>query len=387
MLRTQPPSIFNRFQPQVQASPALYTGRLLPPTPKLFAIVCIAIAGLYSIDLSLARLEKREVDAETRGLFEQGRALLRQGKPREALDPLRKAHAHDRRNVNVQIGLAEAQIGSGELDSARATLDDLLEHDSDDARANLMMARIEAKEGRNSDADSSFHRAIYGKWLSPEETSGPPRARLELAEFLASRGEKRLLLSEVLLLEREAAVSPRIPELLMLADAYPQAIAAYRSLLKSDPGNTAVLISLGKAELSSGNFREARQAFQHAERIGSRDQSLDSLVDSAERALSLDPTPRLLSSAEKYIRATALLKLVAGKAGECFSHEQAPGDAPAYLAEIGRVLGQPASRAPSNEMSEALLSLAERLWRSIPQHCREAPAGDVLPVVMKKITQ
>jgi thioredoxin-like negative regulator of GroEL len=181
----------------------------VPPTPGFIAILCVVMAGFYAIDIYLARLQTREVDAEARALYARGQSLLEQGKPREAIDPLRKAHSQDRLNAHFALKLAQAQIGSGAAPDAQTILDEILARDSNDARANFLMARIAVADKRAVDADAYFHRAIYGKWPKDDELTGPERARLELAEYLAGRGEKRALLSEVLLLEHDPGMIGR----------------------------------------------------------------------------------------------------------------------------------------------------------------------------------
>jgi tetratricopeptide (TPR) repeat protein len=358
------------------------------PSLGLIAAICALIGGLSFADLWLARLEKREVSAQTEGLYHEGESLLKQHKPLEALEPLRKAHSLDRLNPDYQLGLTDAQIASGLWPDARATLGELLERDSNDARANLFTARLSAAEKRLTDADSYYHRAIYGKWPAGEQTSGPQRARLELADFLASRGAKASLLSETLLLEREQGANPevarRVPDLLMLAGAYPQAVSAYLTLAHRNPEDPEPEIGLGKADLASGNYHEARLAFGRARKLKPGDEDLIRETALSESLISLDPTPRRLSAREKYDRSVTLLQQIMDSAHRCFATQQGSAEGLSLLAEGDRVQSLPQRGTPTEEMSEAILSLSERLWKSLPESCRNQ-SDKALPLIMQKV--
>jgi hypothetical protein len=173
----------------------------------------------------------------------------------------------------------------------------------------------------------------------------------------------------------------------MAAGAYPQAIVAYRSFIHENPQDSVAQEGLGGAELATGNYREARIAFARAQRERPSDAVLARQLELVDRVMSLDPTPRQLSSREKYDRSITLLTQVTGKAKDCFTREQPSGDVTAFLAEADRLPVQQTRGTPTNEMSEALLSLAERLWRGVPQHCRDHPTGEALPIIMQKVAQ
>ena len=134
-----------------------------------------------------------------------GHKLLAEGKPHLAVADFARAHATDRNNREYLLSLGSAQLTDGQLSAAGDTLREVLDDDSNDGRANLLMARLMAADGRFKEADSYYHRAIYGKWTS-DSPAAAAKARLELARMLASHGSSQELLSELLLLENEPAL-------------------------------------------------------------------------------------------------------------------------------------------------------------------------------------
>ena len=113
-----------------------------------FGIVLLAIAGLWIADTFLARVEQADSQAQAQRVFEQGRALLRRGENKQAVERIEDAIAIERGNRDYLEALAEAQFAAGKFADAQATLTDLLASDPTDGAASLWMARIAAEEGR-----------------------------------------------------------------------------------------------------------------------------------------------------------------------------------------------------------------------------------------------
>ena len=155
-----------------------------------FGLVLLAIAGLWIADTFLARVEQADSQAQARRVFEQGRALLRRGENKQAIERIEDAIAIERGNRDYLETLAEAEFVAGKFDDAQLTLTDLLASDPTDGAASLWMARIAAEEGRFADAYFYFHRAIYGHW-NEHEIENRRRARFELIDFLAKHIPRR----------------------------------------------------------------------------------------------------------------------------------------------------------------------------------------------------
>jgi tetratricopeptide (TPR) repeat protein len=342
---------------------------------RLILIVAATIVGMYGIDKFLAGQERKELRADGQRLFAQGEQLLRAGKPHDAAVSFGRAHALDRLNGDYEIALASAELADGEIDRARHTLDDVLEADSNDARANLLMARAMAEQQRWSDADSYYHRAMYGAWPAHAERERAA-ARMELAALLAERGNKEELLSELLLIQNDSGTDKsKLAALFLQAGSTARAADVYHAMLRQNPEDAQALAGDAQAEMQRGNYGAARVALRAALRIRSDDAALRSQEQMVGRLANLDPTPRRLSTAEKYSRSREILTMVSDELRAC-----APDAAPMAAA--------PKPKAITNELSESVLADAERLWRARNDACKQAPEPfDPLPLLMKKLSQ
>ena len=129
-----------------------------------FALMVAAIAGLLSLDLFLARIDRHESAAHAANLYSEGMALLSQHRPTEADDRFAAAVSIDRSNTSYALALAEAKLEEGDVSAAEGTLHDLLERAENDGAVNLVMARTLLRSGRTDEAKAYYHRAIFGRW-------------------------------------------------------------------------------------------------------------------------------------------------------------------------------------------------------------------------------
>ncbi len=352
------------------------------PAPTLALIVLAVMGVLYGIDKFLAAQEQSEVDGEASGDYTAGRKLLHEGKSRSAVENFARAHALDRNNREYLLALATAQLADHQLDAAHTTLDEALEEDSNDGRANLLMARLMVEGGHFKDADSYYHRAIYGEW--PTNLPSPTaKARMELTDMLADHGSGQELLSELLLLANEPsqdlATKKKIAALFLRAGAAQRAADAYRSLIREDRQDADVFVGLGQAEILAGDYHAAENAFLNALRRRLDDPRIQSQLGLVAQLATLDPTVRRLSSAEKYRRSVAILDLAQQELNACLHNAPAPA-APAQPQKV--------SGAINNEMAEARLDEAEKLWKQREQDCSQpSAADDPLRYLMKKLAQ
>ncbi len=351
---------------------------------RLILTVAAIVAGVYTLDVFLAAQERSEIRGDAERLFTAGERQLHAGQPREAIRSISRAHALERGNRLYETELASAQLNAGDADAARATLEDVLQEDSNDARANLLMARVMVAKDRYADADSYYHRAIYGSWPASSRNDRD-NARLELARMLAQRHEDAKLLSEVLLLQNDTAAEPArertVAALFLEAGAASRAEDVYRRLIHGNASVTAEdYAGLARSEMLLGNYGAARNAWREALRTDPENDGYPSQLDRVEQLASLDPTPRRLSTADKFHRSEAILNMVKNELESCAPGAAAPAPAPPAKSAKPVVM--------TNELSEAMLENAERLWRTRSTTCKQPPEPfDVLPVLMKKLTQ
>jgi tetratricopeptide (TPR) repeat protein len=359
-----------------------------PPVMAVSLAVLALIAALFAADFALANAERNELQDQAQVLFQQGQALQKQGKPEQALEFFRQAHALERQNPEYQLALVDTLLTTRKLDQASDLLHDLLQSNPHGGEANLMMARLLVKESKTDDAESNYHRAIYGSWGN-DATSHRLQARLELVDLLASRGNRADLLAELLPLENEGidpATRMKIARLYLAAGSPARAAAVYRSLLRSNPNDPRTLTGFGQTELALGDYRAAMNAFVNAYRANPADVAARGNIELSSAVTALDPTPRRLSSAEKFSRSNRVLDLARSAMQRC-----AVGHGLATSDDLGRadVLLAQKPAAVTNETSEERLGLAEQLWKDRLTSCGSAVTAQERPLqlIMEKLSR
>ena len=348
------------------------------PAPTLMLLVLAIIVALYGVDKFLANQEQRELHLEAHNHYLGGQQLLHEGEAGAAAVEFKRAHTLQRSNREYQLALATAQLAAHQLADASDTLSELLAQDSNDGRANLLMARVLAAEGRFKDANSYYHRAIYGAW--PADWAGEvPKVRLELADILVRRGNSQELLSEVLLLEsapnQNEATRRKIADLFLKAGSAAHAIEAYRQLIRENPGDVEAYRGLARAEVLAGNYRAAETAVMSALHREPYDPNIQSQLQVVVKLASLDPTTRHLTTAEKCRRSEAIFQLVQGELDAC---RQIPPSARPQALTV----------PTTDDGAEALLDQAETLWKERDSICKVPPAADdPLLILMRKLSQ
>jgi len=358
------------------------------PWSSIF-IVAASLVALYTVDRVLASVERSEVQREANLEHRTGSARLQEGRAEAALPHLSRASVLDRNNRDFRLDLAEALHLAGHHDHAEAEVREVLSRDSNDGRANLLMARLMAGAGRSSEADAYYHRAIYGTWY---HDPGAKRleARLELADYLARQTRHQELLSELLVLQDAArtdgALAQRVARLFMEAGSPARAVQAWRDIIRANPDDPDAYRGLGEAELRAGDFRGAEASYLALLRYTPDDAEAAKRLRFASMLERMDPTPRRLSSAEKYRRSTALLAAARDSVtSNCPAAESDGNTKP--LIDLSEQVLQARPRGPlTNEASETVISLAERLWNSEMVVCgtRQRP-DDPAPLLMEKL--
>jgi tetratricopeptide (TPR) repeat protein len=351
-------------------------------------VVAALIVALFALDLSLAKVERTELQNQAHSLYQQGQALLKQGQPEQAVEFLRQAHALERQNRLYQLALVDALLASRKFDQASDVLHDQLQSNPNGGEANLMMARLLVKEGKVEDAESYYHRAIYGGW-SADAAEHRLQARLELVHLLASQADHAALLAELLPLDNEVndpATRLNIARLYLTAGSPGRAAAVYRDLLRSNPNDPKTLTGLGETELELGDYHAAMNAFVNAYRANPADVAARAKIELSSAVTALDPTPRRLRSAEKFRRSNRILDLARSAMQRC-----AAGRGLATSDDLGHadVLLAQSPAAITNETSEERLALAEHLWKDRLSSCGTPVTAQQQPlqVIMEKLAR
>jgi Flp pilus assembly protein TadD len=354
-----------------------------------FAIILAAIVVLLAFDTALARVDVNGRQSYARREFATGQQLLAQGKTEEAIEHLRTASTLDGDNSAYGTALAQAILADGQPSAAEQILLPLLERNPTDGAANLAMARVLSRQGRDAEAKSYYHRAIYGLWPVGAETSRTA-ARFELIDLLARTNEKQELLAELLPIQDDstddAAQRKRIARLFVVAGSPSRAVPILREVLRRDSQDADAYVALAEAALSLGDFAAARTNLLAAQKLAPADSSsLQARISLTDSVIALDPTQRGLSLGEQLRRARNLVQITLASARKCLA-AQAPQVA-AALDSSRMLLVTPSGAEGQRQAIEQSLLLAEQLWGLRRTRCAAEREDGALALVHNRIAQ
>jgi tetratricopeptide (TPR) repeat protein len=364
------------------------------------AVIALIIVGLSALDKVLAKSETAEVEGAAERSHTAGKRLLAEGKAAAAIDPLRNAHALVRQNAGYELELIGALLAVQKTSEADPLMEEILVRQPNDGQADLMAGRLRLREGRVSDAEAYYHRAIYGEWQS-DAAAHRTAARLELIQLLIKERDHQNLLAELISLEAEAGTQPDIEKelghLFMVAGSPARAAGVYHALLAREPDDATAYAGLGEAELEQGQYRAARGAFLQAS-YRHPDAAIQRRLELLYTLTALDPTPRQLPSIEKYNRSLQILEMTRADLERqiaqhpaLFSGSAAGG---ALKAETDQLLsaaaGSVSKKTPqnvTNEMAEDSLGLAEKIWKARIRifGTETSPEEEPLRLIMEKL--
>lgn len=344
----------------------------------------IVIGLVLSLDLFLARIDRRESDDHAASEYAAGIALLRDGHAADAAERFGTAVSIDRANLSYSLALAEAMLEEGRAADAEATLRGLLERSENDGAINLTMAHVMQREGRIEEAKAYLHRAVFGRW-GADSLAARRGARFELIDLLARTGASRELLAEILPFEETSLDSldfrRRLGHLFILAGSPARAANIFRDVLRRSPEDPDAYAGMGEAALALGNFRTARADFAEAARRRPDDADIAGRLAIADTVLALDPNARAIGSAEQYARSRALLVRTLALVAPCGIALGAAGDSAQQM-----LARSPAARGP-DAMTERMIALSIDLWAMRPSSCAVAKRDEAVRIVIDRLAQ
>ena len=355
-----------------------------------FAAVLAAITLLLLADTALARVDQVATTTHATREYSIGENLVRQRRIRDAIEHLRTAAMLDRNTSIYTVALAQAVLDDNRPGDAEPLLTPLLDRDATDGAANLVMARVLAKEGRSEEAKSYYHRAIYGLWSGDAERNRAT-ARFELIDLLARSGAKQELLAELLPIQDEAAsdtvLRKRIAHLFVAAGSPLRGSEIFRDVLRHNPRDADAYIGLAEAAFALGDYPAAHTDLEAAQRLAPDDTTIKARIQLADSAIALDPTQRGLGLDEQFRRSRNLVQMTIASAHKCLDKE-APQVA-AALDSVARSLVAPSAATSRRQAIEENLSLAGALWRMRGGRCAvpATPDNQALELVQDRISQ
>jgi len=343
----------------------------------------VMIGTMLSLDLFLARVDRRESASHAASEYMAGVQLLQAGRAADAAERFGAAVAINRADVNYALALGEAQLDDGRATEAEATIKTLLDRAENDGAVNLTMAQVLEREGRLQEAKAYYHRAIFGRW-GADSLVRRRQARFELIDLLAKHGGGGELLAELLPFEEtpadSVALRRRLGDLFNLAGSPARAANMFRDVLRRDPTDVDAYAGMGEAALALGNFKSARADFSEALRLKPDEAQLARRLAVADSAESLDPTARVISLPERYARSRSLIVRTLSAVTAC--------EAPSRLLDSIRVM---VSRTPGKgtfeSAADALTGRAAELWNARPSRCDSAARDEVLRLLQSRLAQ
>ena len=160
-----------------------------------FALILLTFVAFLFLDEWLARVDRDESRAHAANLYTEGRQLLAAHDAATASARFASAVAIERTNMRYEVALAEAMLAQGRTRDAERLLQSVMVRAETDGPANLLMARTLVREGRQAEAKSFYHRAVYGRW-GPDSLTQRLRVRFELIALLAREHAQAELLAE-----------------------------------------------------------------------------------------------------------------------------------------------------------------------------------------------
>jgi len=364
------------------------------PPLHFIAAVFLVIGALFLIDRFLARVEHADLQAASDRAFREGQLLENEKRYPEALEQYRAALSMSRNNRKYQLATVHTLVAEGNLQQAKADLEEPLQEDSTDGAANLLMARILTEEKKYPEAEAYYHRAIDGVWAT-DTAANRLKARFELIDLLARLGAKRELLAELLSVQGEAPgdqkTRKRLAGLFLEAGSPNRAAELYRESLQEHPEDAEAYSGLGEAQFALGNYHLAQSAYQAALRLKPDDWATRTRLDICNGVMNLDPMLRGLSSSARYARSRKIAELAFAELQRCTSSVNTPmqGSVAELLTSAQKELQKKAPLRPDSEAVEANMSLAENLWQTRNTVCGEPAdvAANPLALLFGKLSR
>ena len=244
----------------------------------------------------------------------RGEAALHGGNPAAAVEDLRSALAYSPSQRNIQIDLAEALAGAGRTQEATSYFSTLWEAEPGSGIINLQLARLAARQGKESEALDRYRASIYGNWEG-DGTIRRREVRLELIDYLIDRHRFIQAQGELIIAAGNAPDDPatKLPIAALMEKAGDAANASqiYKTLLQHSPHNLPALEGATRTAFALGNYAQTRDYVDkalanpgEASESAQARQDLRDLRDRAVDILLLYPSPALssLAQAERVLR-------------------------------------------------------------------------------------
>lgn len=288
--------------------------------PVLLAVLFALAVVAFTAVTGLSRLYFAQQDSLGKRWFARGVADLAEHHYDAAELEFRTALRYSRDEYSYQLNLAEALLGLKRTPEAEAYLLNLFERQPENGLVNLELARIAAQRGDTEHTLRYYNNAIYATWSdeSPSNAASPntirsndasneqqPRreARLELIEYLLKINATTQAQAELIALAANLGNDPeqqrRLGDLFIRAQDYEHALAAYRTVLRTEHHNASAEAGAGEAAFQLAQYRVALRYLQTAVADNPSDAATASLLKTTEVVTELDPYGTGVAAAQR----------------------------------------------------------------------------------------
>ncbi len=224
-------------------------------------VLCLVTVALFGVTLFLFKSFEEHRSDLGRRWSARGRLALLQGRPEQAAGALRTALSYTPDDYPDQLSLAQALAGAGHLEAANNYFVSLWEVHPGDGFLNLQLARLARARGSAGEAINYYRASVFGSW----EQNGVQRrreVRLELADYLAQRGEVPAAQAELLIAagnapERDERLRVQIADRLRTLGDLQDALHFYDAAAAQDPRDRQAQESAGRVDYQTGNYPAA----------------------------------------------------------------------------------------------------------------------------------
>jgi tetratricopeptide (TPR) repeat protein len=271
--------------------------------PLVILVLAVIAIAFFSGVAVISRFYNAAQGARAIEWSDRGSAQLKAGHAQEAVTDFYVALSYSRDNYDYQLSLAQALLALHRTNEAFQYLVGLWQREPENGTVNLELARIYAGKQDVTQALRYYHNAIYAIWNKDDEDVQRRAVRLELTNFLLSRGAHGQAESELIALVGNLPNDPdlmaHVGDLFMQVPDYERALAEYRQSLRLKRKNPAALAGAGRAAFELGRYREAQDYLKAAVAANPGDQRSEQLLDEAQLVLEMNPYRMRLSAASR----------------------------------------------------------------------------------------
>jgi tetratricopeptide (TPR) repeat protein len=317
------------------------------------------------------------------------------GHPGEAVEAFRTALVYSGDNFLYQMSVAQALSDTGRLQEARVYLLNLWQGEPGNGSVNLALARVSVRLGSAADAERYYHNAVYGSWES-DAVRARENARLELANYLLSRGAKQAAEADLIALaaglSSQSDLHTRVGQLFLRIDSYQRAAGEFDLALRINPKDADALAGAGQASFDEGDYAAARRYLTRAVSLRPDDEESHELLQVSTLVLENDPYARGISNAERVRRTLRIFDHAATRFRSCVLTPEGPPPSDEMQQLDARLDKQQATVSSARlrrdpDLMEATIDLAFDLEQAADRRCGQGDAFDQAVALIRRATR